>query len=128
MSNKSTPKTAAAMAQSFSLSNMVPQTEASNRGPWAEVEKATRKYVKRAAGDVFVFTGPAFAQPVQTIGDSKVWVPNHTFKLVYDSSNQRAWAHWVANSDRPSIGRPISYNELVRRTGIEFLPGVTPRP
>ena len=53
--------TARAMAQSFSLANMVPQAPEHNRGAWAKsVEMATRKYVKRAAGDVYVITGPVY--------------------------------------------------------------------
>jgi len=47
--------TAQAMAQSFSLANVVPQAPEHNRGVWAKsVEMATRKYVARASGDVFV--------------------------------------------------------------------------
>jgi endonuclease G len=53
--------TAQAMAQSFSLANMVPQAPEHNRGPWAKsVEAATRKYAARASGNVFVITGPVF--------------------------------------------------------------------
>lgn len=115
------------MAQSFSLANMVPQSPQQNRGIWAKnVEKATREYVLRAQGDVFVFTGPAFTQtPVGTIGAGKVWVPDYLFKLVYDPTTRKAWAHWVENSDTARMTRPIPYTELVKRTGIEFLPGIT---
>lgn len=120
--------TAAAMAQSFSLSNMVPQAPRNNRGPWAKsVEKATRKYVQRAAGDVYVFTGPVFDAPLQTLGPDKVWIPRYLYKLVYDPSANKAWAHWLENTDEARAGRPISYEELVRRTGIEFLKGINPR-
>src|SRR3546814_10367844 len=41
-----------AMAQSFSLANMVPQDQSQNAGPWSRIEQDTRKYVMRAAGDV----------------------------------------------------------------------------
>lgn len=70
------------MAQSFSLANMVPQYPVNNRKSWAGIEKATRKYVMRAAGNVFVITGPVFEQNPPTIGSNKVWVPQHLFKLV----------------------------------------------
>lgn len=110
------------MAQSFSLANMVPQTPINNRKAWAGIEKATRKYVMRAAGDVFVITGPVFDGTPPTIGVNKVWVPQHLFKLVYDPATNRAWAHWLDNTDEAKVGKPISYEELVRRTGIAFLP------
>lgn len=114
--------TAESMAQSFSLANVVPQYSVNNRKAWASIEKATRKYVMRAAGDVFVITGPVFDGTPPTIGSNRVWVPQHLFKLVYDPVANRAWAHWLDNSDDARVGKPISYGELVNRTGIQFLP------
>lgn len=116
--------TAQAMAQSFSLANMVPQAPLNNQRPWAGIEQATRKYVMRAKGDVYVITGPVYDRRPETIGPGRVWVPKYLFKLVYDATTYRAWAHWIENSDEARAGRPISYKELVQRTGIEFLPNV----
>ena len=122
--------TAQAMAQSFSLANMVPQAPEHNRGVWAKsVEKATRDYVKRASGDVYVVTGPVYVPSISQspgIGQGQVRVPKYLFKLVYDKSKNRAWAYWQENSDATRASRPISYAELAKRTGIEFLPGVSP--
>ncbi|CAG2160641.1 hypothetical protein LMG26411_07639 [Cupriavidus numazuensis] len=116
---------ATAMAQSFSLANMVPQAPQNNRKSWAGIEKATRKYVQRARGNVYVITGPVFGSAAPTtIGQDQVWVPQYLFKLVYDSTTHRAWAHWIENSDSARAGQPITYRELVKRTGVEFLPGV----
>lgn len=114
--------TAEGMTQCFSLANMVPQAPVNNRKPWAGIEKATRKYIMRAAGDVFVITGPVFDGTPPTIGANRIWVPQHLFKLVYDPSTNRAWVHWLDNRDDARVGKPISYDELVRRTGINFLP------
>jgi endonuclease G len=113
-----------AMAQSFSLANIVPQDPANNRKAWAGIEKATRKYVMRASGDVYVITGPVFDGIVPTIGDNRVWVPQHLFKLVYDPATGQAWAHWLDNTAAARAEKPISYEELVARTGIRFLPEV----
>ena len=113
-----------AMAQSFSLANIVPQAPVNNRKSWAGIEKATRKYVLRAAGDVFVISGPVFDRNPPMIGTHQVWVPQHLFKLVYDPSTRRAWAHWLDNADDAHVGKPISYQELVQRTGIDFMPGI----
>jgi endonuclease G len=116
--------TPAAMAQSFSLANMVPQSQKQNSGPWAKIEKDTRHYASRAKGDVFVITGPVFDQSSTTIGANQVRVPSHLFKLVYDAQTGRAWAHWQANVDSTKAGPPISYRELVQRTGLNLLPGM----
>lgn len=110
------------MAQSFSLANIVPQSPINNRKSWAGIEQATRKYVMRAKGDVYVITGPVFGAKPMAIGPGKVWVPTHLYKLVYDPSTGRSWAHWLDNTDEARIGKPISYDELVRRTGINFIP------
>jgi endonuclease G len=112
------------MAQCFSLANMIPQAPINNRKSWATIEKATRKYIKRASGDVFVITGPVFDGQTKTIGANKVWVPKYLYKLVYDPSANKVWAHWIENSDDAKINEPISYKELVKRTGINFLPNL----
>lgn len=142
--------TANAMAQSFSLANMVPQAPQHNRGIWAKsVESATRHYVMRTKGDVYVLTGPIYegipragatALPeclkadrkkedvvvtaTCTIGAGKVWAPTKLFKLVYDPARQKAWAHVVPNRDDARMGKPISYEELVKLTGIQLLNGI----
>lgn len=111
-----------AMAQSFSLANMVPQAPANNRKTWAAIEKATRQYAMRASGDIYVITGPVYAPHPEMLGNNRVWVPQHLFKLVYDPAKGLAWAHWVENTDQAVPGKPISYKDLVRKTGIQFLP------
>lgn len=111
-----------AMAQSFSLANMVPQSAINNQKAWASIENATRKYVMRASGDVYVITGPAYLQDRGSIGAGRVRIPSHLFKLVYDENTGRSWAHWIENTDEARPGTPISYAKLVERTGIDFLP------
>ena len=112
--------TSEGMAQSFSLANMVPQAPINNRKAWAGIEKATRKYVLRAQGDVFVMTGPVFDSNPEKIGPGQVWIPKYLFKLVYDPNTQRSWAHWLENIDEARPSKPISAEELLSRTGIHF--------
>lgn len=115
--------TPTAMAQSFSLANMVPQNAQHNGGAWSKIEQDTRRYVRRAKGDVFVITGPVFTDGGPPIGGNGVKVPTYLYKLVYDATIQRAWAHWQENREGETVSRPISYQELVSRTGVDFLPG-----
>ena len=116
--------TPTAMAQSFALSNIVPQDPTHNRRVWSKLEADTRKYARRTNGDVFVFTGPLFDAGHQTIGRNKVWVPTRIFKLVYDQGTGRAWAHVLPNTPDAQIGKPIDYPTFVRETGWDLLPGI----
>lgn len=112
-----------AMAQTFALSNMVPQDPENNRGPWRKIETDVRKYAERAAGPVFVFTGPIFAPgQVGTVGSGRVWRPSHLYKLVYDSSRTRAWAYVMPNAPGP-VPRPMDYAEFLKVTGLKLLAG-----
>ena len=79
-------------------------------------------YVLRASGDVYVITGPVFEPNAPAIGEGRVRVPRYLFKLVYDATTGRSWAHWQENREGERVSAPISYRELVRRTGVEFLP------
>lgn len=110
------------MAQSFSLANMVPQAPSINRGPWKKIELDTRKYVSRAEGYVYVYTGPIYSgEPVKA---GNVLVPTSTFKLVFDQMTGKSWAFVVHNTAGAKIERPITHDELVKLTSAvkAFLP------
>lgn len=118
--NMSTPE---GMAQSFSLTNIVPQDAQNNRGIWADLEKSTRKYVMRAAGDVYVFTGPSYLRPNGVIGRG-LPVPSDLWKVVYDAAAKRAWVLWVANDSYAQRNVRIEYAEFIRRGGPDVLQGL----
>ena len=107
------------MAQSFSLANMMPQARQNNQGIWAKnVEEPTRAYVKRSSGDIYVYTGSIGNSG--SIGRSRVTIPSHLYKLVYDSNKNIAWAYWIENTNEASMTAPISYPQLIQKTGIDF--------
>jgi endonuclease G len=116
----------ASMAQSFALSNMVPQDPVNNRKVWSGIESDLRKFVRRSQGNVFVFTGPIFRGQPQTIGPNKVWVPTHLFKLVYDEATGRSWAYVLPNTAQAHVEPPMAYDEFVRQTGWQLLPAKEP--
>ncbi len=113
------------MAQSFALTNMVPEDPTHNRKTWRKVESDVRKYVRRAAGDVFVFTGVLFPAQPQKIGRNQVWVPSHLFKLVYDATSHRSFAHVIANTADARITAPMGYEDFAKVTGWRVLDGLS---
>ena len=115
---------AQAMAQSFALSNMVPQDPTHNRKLWSKLEADTRKYALRASGNVYVFSGALHEGQTKTIGPNAVWIPSHLFKLVYDEAQQRAWAYVLPNKADAQITRPLDYASFVQRTQWALLDGL----
>jgi endonuclease G len=98
---------------------MMPQARQNNQGIWSKnVEEPTRQYIKRASGDVYVYTGSVGKSG--SIGSGRVTIPSHLFKLVYDPNKNLAWAYWVENTNEATMSPPISYEELVQKTGIDF--------
>ena len=110
-----------AMAQSFSLANMVPQNQVQNAGAWSRIEQDTRKYIMRAKGPVYVFTGPVYEEKPSRIGEGGVAVPDHLYKVVHDAGTGKTWVHWQANHEGARAGKPIAYEQFVRRTGLHLL-------
>lgn len=113
-----------AMAQTFALTNMVPQNPVNNQKVWNKIEGDVRKFALRATGNVYVYTGPLFDKGFSVVGENQVWVPTRLFKLVYDESSQRAWGYVLANAEVP-IQRPMDYATFVKSTGYAFLEGVS---
>lgn len=114
---------ARAMAQSFALSNIVPQDPQHNRKIWSKVEADVRKFASRAEGPVYVVTGPLFGATPSRVGPNGVWKPERMFKLVYHAAGQRAWAYVHMNGPQP-LRPPISYSQFVAETGLDLLAGL----
>ena len=108
-------------AQSFSLANMAPLDPQHNGGPWSKIEQDTRRYIRRAKGDVLVITGPLFDGQKATIGVGQVRVPSRFFKLVYDPGTKKSWAYVQRNAADERVGSPISYEEFQQKIGLKLL-------
>ncbi|ALP65240.1 MULTISPECIES: DNA/RNA non-specific endonuclease [Paraburkholderia] len=113
---------AEAMAQSFSLANVVPQNRENNQRMWSRIETAVRK-LSMKYDDIYVVTGPMFiGGQLQTIGPTRVFVPTQLFKVVYVPSTKLAFAIVADNvaTDRYEVK---SVHELETMSGIRF-PGI----
>ena len=130
--------TAQRLADTFYLSNAVPQHRAMNRGQWARLEACART-AAAAHGHAWVISGPMMANgpdgraaPVETIGNGVV-IPTHTWKiLVYRTASLelRAWAVIMPNRTLPAGSTledfAASIDEIEAVTGFDFLPQLTP--
>jgi len=90
-----------AMADSFYLSNIVPQEATNNSGSWKNIEIRARGLAKKYK-DVFVMTGAVYSNPSKTVGPNKVCVPTHLYKIVVVPSIQQAIAWMIPNRQLPS--------------------------
>ena len=111
-----------AMAESFSMANMVPQNPTNNRRLWAHIEEAVRR-IGMTAPDTYVVTGPMFkGAQLKTIGKTSVIVPTQIFKVVYVPGKRLAFAVVVNNAatNRYNIA---TVHELEMQSGLRF-PGI----
>lgn len=111
-----------AMERSFVLSNIICQDRNNNQNIWSKIESDTRKYIRRARGYVYVYTGPLFEGKTETVGRNRVWIPTAMFKLVYDETTRRSWAHFLPNTATAVIQVPTDYQSFVTRTNWHLLP------
>lgn len=111
-----------AMAESFSLANMVPQNPTNNRRLWAHIEEAVRR-IGMNASDTYVVTGPMFkGADLQTIGEAGVIVPTQIFKVVYVPEKRLAFAI-VVNNTATNHYDVATVHELETQSGLRF-PGI----
>jgi endonuclease G, mitochondrial len=110
------------MAESFSLANIVPQDPQNNRRIWARIEQAVRRLVEDS-GEAYVVTGPLFSgRQLQTIGDSRVFVPTQLYKVVYLPRRNLAFAVVVDNTATNTYTMK-TVHELEAMSGLAF-PGI----
>lgn len=115
-----------ALAESFAMVNVCPQTALLNSGPWRRLEEKVREWVQRDSV-LLVFAGPIFSGSAPTIGPhTQVQVPSHYFKVVLSpwSKPAGAIAFIMPNDSTASAASLtryiVSVDEVERRTGFRF--------
>ncbi|MFC6590764.1 DNA/RNA non-specific endonuclease [Deinococcus lacus] len=111
-----------AMAESFYLSNIVPQNHELNAGVWAALESATRACAKDL-GDVYILTGPVFEGRSKVIGEG-VAVPSSVFKVVVSGNQARAFLMPNRKLEARSnfLRYEVTADEVQRATGYTLFP------
>ena len=133
--------------QTFFLSNAVPQNGPLNSGQWAGLEAQIRTWVENGTvTNAKMITGGFFYDPAEDdpatadgviifdqIGDGKVAVPTHLFKIVVGQGSDdtlRAIA-FVAPNKKPPAGwtwadHIVAIDWLEERAGLNFMPDLDP--
>jgi endonuclease G len=113
-----------AQHESFSLANIVPQQRQNNQILWAAIEGATR-HMTNQRGELYVITGPIFeGEKIERI-NSRVFVPTHIYKAVYDPAKKEG-AAWITPNTGDNTYEVVSIAALEKRIHINLFPGVAP--
>ncbi|AQS88296.1 endonuclease [Neoasaia chiangmaiensis NBRC 101099] len=110
-----------ARAETYALSNIVPQSARLNSGAWDHIEHAVRQQALRD-GEIYVVTGPAFREDRGTIGIDDVRVPSSVWKAAYDPAANAIGVIVCKNTTHPTCDQ-VDLAALYRVTGIDPFPG-----
>ena len=114
-----------AQAQTYALSNIVPQASTLNKGLWARMERKVRLLARRE-GELYVVTGPAFhLRPIATVGHDHVYVPSSVWKAVYSPRHNRAGVYVCKNRPVHPHCDQVTVQTLIRNAGVDPFPAVS---
>ncbi|MBL4636330.1 MAG: DNA/RNA non-specific endonuclease, partial [Kofleriaceae bacterium] len=127
-------------SKTFVLTNVLPQLQANNGGPWLHMENFYRDQVSQHNMDVYIIAGGLYEGPKKTIGANKIAVPSATWKVAVlvergkglegVSATSRVVSIIVPNElGKVSIKQPftdfrVSPREIQRRAGVELFAGL----
>lgn len=115
---------AAAQAETFWMSNIIPQRHALNAGPWKRLEQRIATNYPGRFGEVWVFAGPVFA-------DKPAWLkpglalPEACFMIIVDEFEGKLRALAFLFPQETPAEAPLdqyltTIDEIERRTGLDF--------
>jgi endonuclease G len=114
-----------AQAETFQMSNIIPQRHALNAGAWKQLEQRIATSYPGRFGEVWVIAGPVFGGNPPRLR-RRVAVPEACYMILVDESDGRVRAQaFVFPQDTPASAAPdrylVSIDEVERRTGLDFL-------
>ena len=115
-----------AMAETFYMSNMSPQTPDFNRGIWKELEQQVRRWIKKDK-TLYIVSGGILKSGLKRIGKrTRISVPNYFYKIILDLQEPeiKAIAFLMKNegSQQPLQNFVVSIDEIEQETGMDFFP------
>jgi endonuclease G len=114
-----------AMEECFLLSNIVPQVgKGMNQGIWKVLEDKVRNWAI-TRGELYIFTGPIYEGGIKNvIGENRVAVPSHLYKIAYDPHRTEAIAFIMPNGKLNTKDLPMfikTIRAVEEKTGLDFL-------
>jgi len=110
--------------ESFLMSNMSPQTPATNRGIWKVLETYVRAWAYGNNTTYTIYAGNIYGANSKTIGDDKVVVPDYLYKIVINDQTGDVQAYSFPNiaSNQGSDIKPFltTVAAIEQSTGISF--------
>lgn len=115
-----------AQAETFAMSNIIPQSPALNRQLWRDLEqRIIRRYTKRFT-EVWTITGPVYPDGEPQTLANRVAIPEACFAIIIDEHEKglRALAFLIPQ-DVSGTENPAQFltsiREIETRTGLDFL-------
>lgn len=123
---------AEAQAETFLMSNIIPQMQELNGGSWRALEENINGSGGYAdtLGEVWVVTGPVYSGRVETLSDAgKVDIPGHCYMIIVDehSGGYRAMAFifpQLPADDYDLSDFLTTIDDIEKKTGLDFFPGL----
>lgn len=110
----------AMQADTYVVSNIVPQIGGFNSGLWAQLESAVHR-LAASEGEVFVVTGPIYAPSLTPMNG--IAVPSHVFKAIFVPSRGFALA-FISTNAHPTACGIVPVAEVQRLTEVDVFPSL----
>lgn len=109
-----------AMAESFYMSNISPQTPGFNRGVWKRLEDKVRQWADTKQ-DLIIVVGPVLSDTLERLRE-QVSIPSIFYKIILDTNKNEAIAFLMKNesSSLPLESFAVSVDSVETLSGIDF--------
>ena len=118
-----------AMYESFLLSNVCPQNRNLNSGVWNQIEISCRNWAEKY-GDIYIVSGPIlFNTEHETIGTTRVVVPEAFFKVVLCLNKEPKGIGFICRNTDGNRKKDLyvnSISQIERVTKMKFFPNLAP--
>lgn len=111
-------------ADSFLMTNVVPQRPNLNEKLWERLEELELDYFAKQTGKIWVVTGPIFDAPVERLRSNwRVEIPDACYKIIIAPEAGKALAFIMPQTvygDEPLDHYLVNVDAIEKRTGLDF--------